>query len=72
LICPTKSCDTEDVSGFPIESVRNATAFCAPGFEAFLYRYWMENTLWFALEGGMLTEAQRRYAAHYASGIPKP
>lgn len=58
--------DTEDVSRFPSESVRNATAFCAPSFEAFLYRYWLENTLWFALEGGILTEEQKRYAAHYA------
>ncbi len=58
--------DTEDVSRFPPESVRRATAFCATSFEAFLYRYWMENTLWFGLEGGALMDEQKRYMAHYA------
>lgn len=58
--------DTEDVSRFPPESVRKATAFCATSFEAFLYRYWIENTLWFGLDSGTLTEAQKQYIGHYA------
>lgn len=42
------------------------TRVCAPSFEAFLYRFWLENTIWFSLNGeGALTEAQRRYLAHY-------
>lgn len=44
------------------------TWVCAPTFEAFLYRFWLENTIWFALnEGKPLTEAQQRYVAHYKS-----
>jgi hypothetical protein len=41
--------------------------FCAPSFEAFLYRYWLENTIWFGLdEGSTLSAAQQSYLAHYA------
>ena len=55
----------EDLSQIPLESIRRATAFCASSFEAFLYRYWLENTIWFGLDGGTLTETQQRYLAHY-------
>jgi len=42
------------------------TFVCAPTFEAFLYRFWLENTIWFALnDGKQLTDAQQRYVAHY-------
>lgn len=44
------------------------TRVCGPSFEAFLYRFWLENTLWEAVnESGdnPLTEAQERYLAHY-------
>jgi hypothetical protein len=60
----------EDVSGFPIESVRRATAFCAPSFEAFLYRFWLENSLWFGLDGGTLADVHQRYLAHYIGSPP--
>ncbi len=41
-------------------------ALCAPSFEAFLYRYWIENMLWFALsDGKALTNEQQRYVRHY-------
>lgn len=44
------------------------TFICAPTFEAFLYRFWLENTIWFALNDGKpLTDEQRRYVAHYQS-----
>lgn len=46
------------------------TAVCAPSFEAFVYRWWLENTIWFTLNSsdgdGKLTDEQRRYLAHYA------
>jgi hypothetical protein len=46
---------------------RTATNTCAPSFIAFLYRFWLENTLWYALENGTtLTPAQQRYLNHYA------
>ena len=44
------------------------TRVCGPSFEAFLYRFWLENTLWEAANegaGAPLTEAQERYLAHY-------
>jgi hypothetical protein len=35
---------------------------CAEGFEEFLFRFWLENTLWFAEhEGRPLTPMQRAY-----------
>ena len=43
------------------------TRVCGPSFEAFLYRFWLENTLWDALNEreAPLTDAQERYLAHY-------
>ena len=39
---------------------------CADSFEEFLYRYWLENTLWFSLTGeATLDDPQARYAQHY-------
>lgn len=35
---------------------------CARSFEEFLYRFWLENTIWFVLDDGKpLTDEQRRY-----------
>jgi hypothetical protein len=50
------------------EAIRNHTYVCAPSFEAFLYRFWLENVLWFSVnEGeGTLTDEQQHYLAHYA------
>lgn len=60
------SCRLEriDVSGLDF-------AHCAPSFSEFLYRFWIENEIWFALED----EASRRplkalelnYVSHYAA-----
>jgi hypothetical protein len=51
-------------------SILANTFVCAPSFAAFIYRFWLENTLWFKLnegEGnGTWTEEERRYLAHYA------
>lgn len=41
---------------------------CAPSFGAFLYRFWLENTIWFKLNGDVqtpLTAEERRYLEHY-------
>jgi hypothetical protein len=38
-------------------------AVCAPSFEAFMHRFWMENTLWFAVNKRTpLTAEQQAYA----------
>jgi uncharacterized protein (TIGR02996 family) len=41
--------------------------FSAPSFESFLYRYWIENEIWYALEWDHtpLTPAQKAYVEHY-------
>jgi len=39
---------------------------CSPTFESFIYRFWLENTLWENLEGvEALPEEQQRYLEHY-------
>jgi hypothetical protein len=41
---------------------------CAPSFEAFIYRFWLENDIWFKLSGdekSPLTDVERRYLEHY-------
>jgi len=54
----------EDVSE---EAILRAAAYCAPSFEAFLYRFWLENTIWFSLNDRKpsLTDEQKRYVSHY-------
>lgn len=48
------------------------TWICAPSFEAFLYRFWMENVLWFNLHKQKpLTEEQRKYLAFYGEEQPE-
>jgi hypothetical protein len=48
-------------------AILEQTRVCGPSFEAFLYRFWLENTLWFNVNESdvSLTEAQQRYLAHY-------
>ncbi len=44
------------------------TYVCALSFDEFIYRWWLENTIWFTLDssdGGGLTAAEQRYLAHY-------
>ena len=43
------------------------TLICAPSFEAFVNRIWLENVLWFKLNEreGSLNDAQQQYLAHY-------
>jgi len=48
------------------EAKKGELLFCAPSFEAFMYRLWMENEIWFALsEERSLTKEQQAYANHY-------
>jgi uncharacterized protein (TIGR02996 family) len=41
--------------------------FCAPSFEAFLFRWWLENEIWHTLEWdhAPLTPLQQSYVDHY-------
>jgi hypothetical protein len=54
-------------------AVVRAIRVCAPSFAAFIYRFWLENTIWFKLSGDdtrPLTEVERRYVEHYRGGRP--
>jgi hypothetical protein len=49
-----------------LTNIHEHTFICAPSFEAFLYRFWLENTIWFNLtDDKPLTEEQQRYVKHY-------
>lgn len=66
LVSPIPFDDPQALQDVSREILLANTALCAPSFEVFLYRYWIENTLWFALsENGPLTEEQQRYVSHY-------
>lgn len=46
---------------------------CADSFSEFLYRFWIENEIWFALsDNGDLTPEQHRYARHYLRDSDRP
>lgn len=49
-----------------------AAAVCAPSFNEFIYRLWLENELWFSLavEHSALTAEQQRYLDHYGHSRP--
>jgi hypothetical protein len=50
----------------PSAAIKANTLYCAESFEAFIYRFWLENTIWFALDfGEAMTESQKAYLAHY-------
>jgi hypothetical protein len=58
----------ETVSAFDPEA---GGGVCAESFAEFVYRFWIENEIWFAVsdrgtEARPLTDEQRRYAEHYA------
>ena len=41
--------------------------FCSPSFEEFIYRFWIENEIWYALsyDDEPLTQEEQNYVAHY-------
>lgn len=50
---------------------RAAIRWCAPSFEEFAYRFWVENRLWPAIHRGDLSQLEpelRDYLRHYAPG----
>lgn len=65
---------TESAYGFEADSDRfdrwdpadGGMSVCAESFSEFLYRFWIENEIWFrAGDEASLTDEQRRYATHY-------
>jgi len=54
--------------GADFERGTDEAVVCADSFSEFLYRFWIENEIWFALadEGAReLTSEEKRYAEHY-------
>ena len=54
----------ENADGDTLEDVVRLTdiVLCAPTFDAFIHRFWLENTIWYALyEGRQMTGEQKRY-----------
>ena len=51
-------------------AIARNTYVCALSFEEFIYRFWLENTLWFRLNAtrdlAVLTDEERRYLSYYA------
>ncbi len=65
----------DDIKRYPnttLEQALDNNAFvCASTFEEFIYRFWLENTIWFNLNessGPVLTPEQQQYLAHYSAG----
>ena len=50
-----------------IDLMQEATWFCAASFSDFIYRFWLENEIWFAAEFDKegLTAVQQAYMDHY-------
>lgn len=65
VICSPIPFGDEDVDE-PVHVIKGNTLEVAPSFEAFLYRFWIENTIWFARDDGKpLTPEQQAYIDHY-------
>lgn len=55
-----------DWENFTVDLAERQAWFCAPTFSEFIYRFWLENEIWFALEEKKrLTAAQKKYLEHY-------
>jgi hypothetical protein len=51
----------------PFAVAGNESAVCAESFSEFLYRFWIENEIWFAIEEERpLSAEQQAYVGHYA------
>jgi hypothetical protein len=62
----------ESLSDEERQSIQQNTWVCALSFVSFIYRWWLENSIWFKVsddadfvDAGMLTDAERAYLAHY-------
>ena len=75
VLCSPIPFDHPELSVTPEVVVAN-TWYCAPHFEHFVYRFWIENELWDKLGGStpVLSPAEAAYLGHYAAaqGIPAP
>lgn len=57
--------DVNSLSVFDPRETDPYTHVCSESFSEFIYRYWIENEICFRLDGGTLTDEQRRYLEYY-------
>jgi hypothetical protein len=58
----------DDLEDIDFDQLKAHTFYASPNFESFIYRFWLENSIWFADEEGRdLTDAEKRYIEHYES-----
>jgi len=69
IVASPRAFDVEDDLDLPeANEEESQLVMCAPDFETFLYRFWLENSAWFALEmkHRPLTQREKGYLAYYA------
>ena len=52
-----------------LSDITGAIRVCAPSFASFIYRFWLENTIWFKLntrDAAPFTPASKPISDHYA------
>jgi hypothetical protein len=59
--------DDDELEPLTEEMIKNNTFVCETSFERFIYRFWLENAIWFALdeEDDVLTKEQKDYVGYY-------
>jgi hypothetical protein len=71
VVCSSAKLDDPKLDE-PPAALQEKTWWCAPDFESFVYRFWLENVLWEQLEDkGMLTPTEKKYLKHYADAAKK-
>ena len=64
-----EAADFELTASDRFEPGADEALLCADSFSEFVYRFWIENEIWFALnERRGLTPEQERYVGHYVRG----
>jgi hypothetical protein len=64
----------DDAQGDTLEDAIDVHEFrvCGPTFESFLFRFWIENAIWYALHNGRpLTPEQVAYVTHARTARPR-
>jgi len=64
IVATNQALDIDEAEG---EAGQPGLYLCAPDFETFLYRFWLENCIWFALteKHRSLTQVEADYLAFY-------
>ncbi len=68
IVSPYELDDGEELTDVGRSNVLSQSVVCAPTFDEFIYRFWLENTIWFKLNetGATFTPDEQAYLDHYA------